>query len=54
MTEHGKIEHELPNGDVLVHDSTRKREDVDEAFRAVEEQFAREAHELYAQLREAA
>lgn len=54
MSEHDKIEHELPNGDVLVQDSTRRRPEVDEAFREVEQEFEREAREIYERLREAA
>lgn len=54
MTEHDKIEHTLPNGDVLVQDSTRVRPEVDAAFRKVEEDFAREAETTYRELREAA
>lgn len=54
MTEHDKIEHELPNGDVLVEDSTRVRPEVDDAFREVEEEMAREAEKMYRSLREAA
>jgi SepF-like predicted cell division protein (DUF552 family) len=54
MTEHDKIEHTLPNGDVLVHDATRIRPEVDEAFRKVREDLARGAEETYRELREAA
>jgi hypothetical protein len=54
MTEHDKIELELPNGEVLVQDSTRRRPEVDEAFGEVEQDFKREAREIYERLREAA
>jgi hypothetical protein len=54
MTEHDKIEHELPDGDVLVHDSTRRRPEVDAAFQKVEQDFALEAREIYRRLRQAA
>jgi hypothetical protein len=54
MTEHGKIEHSLPNGDVLVEDATRTRPEVEEAFREAEEAFEQEAREAYERLREAA
>lgn len=54
MTEHDKIQHELPNGDVLIQDSTRTRPEVEKAFRKVEEDFEREAREAYRELREAA
>jgi hypothetical protein len=53
MNEHDKIEYPLPNGDVLIQDSTRSRPDVEEAFDKVEEDFEREAEEAYRQLREA-
>jgi len=35
MNGHGKVEHRLPNGDVLVHDSTERRPEVDAAFKEV-------------------
>jgi hypothetical protein len=54
MTEHDKIEHPLPNGDVLIQDSTRIRPDVDAAFREIEEAFERDAEQAYRELREAA
>lgn len=54
MTEHDKIQHPLPNGDVLVQDSTRRRPEVDEAFREVEADLERAAREIYETLREAA
>lgn len=54
MTEHDKIQHSLPNGDVLIQDSTRTRPDVEAAFRKVEEDFKRQAAEAYRGLRKAA
>lgn len=54
MTEHDKIEHELPNGDILVRDSTRTRPEVEEAFRLVDEESERQARETYRELRESA
>jgi hypothetical protein len=54
MTEHGKIEHPLPNGDILVQDSTHTRPEVDEAFRQVEADFERKAEEAYRGLSETA
>lgn len=54
MTEHDKIEHPLPNGDVLIQDSTRTRPEVDEAFRKVEETFEQDAKQAYRELRDAA
>ena len=53
VTEHDKIEHPLPNGDVLIQDSTRTRPEVEEAFRKVEEDFERTAEQAYRELREA-
>jgi hypothetical protein len=47
MTQHDKIEHKLPNGDVLIQDSTRTRPEVEEAFRKVEKDFEREARKAY-------
>lgn len=54
MTKHDKIEHPLPNGDVIVHDATHIRPEVDEAFRKVREDLQRGARKTYAELREAA
>jgi hypothetical protein len=50
MMEHGKIEHSLPNGDILVQDSTERRPEVEEAFRRVEDDFERKAKEAYREL----
>jgi hypothetical protein len=50
MIEHGKIEHHLPNGDILVQDSTHQRPEVEEAFRKVEDEFERKAKEAYEEL----
>ena len=54
MTEHDKTEHPLPNGDVLIQDSTRTRPDVEAAFNKVEVDLKREAEQAYRELREAA
>jgi SepF-like predicted cell division protein (DUF552 family) len=54
MTEHGKIEHTLPNGDILIVDSTRIDPEVQEAFAKVKQDLREEAREAYRQLREAA
>lgn len=53
VTEHDKIEHVLPNGDILVIDSTRIAPEVDAAFRQVEDEAARRAQEMYRELRKA-
>ena len=50
MTEHDKVEHELPNGDLLVQDSTKSRPEVEETFRKAEEAVERIAREGYEQL----
>jgi hypothetical protein len=54
MTKHEKIEHELPNGDILIVDATETRPEVEEAFDKVDEELQREAREAYEQLRDAA
>ena len=54
MTEHDKVEHTLPNGDILVVDSTRVDHEVQQAFAKVREDLRREARDAYRQLREAA
>ncbi len=53
MTEHDKIEHPLPNGDILIQDSNRTRPDVEAAFGKVEVDLEREAEQAYRELREA-
>lgn len=54
MTEHDKIEHTLPNGDILIVDSTRVDLEVQETFAKVKEHLREEARDAYRQLREAA
>jgi len=54
MTEHDKIEHTLPNGDILIVDSTRVDPEVQQAFAKVKEDLREEARNAYRQLREAA
>ena len=54
MTEHDKIEHTLPNGDILIVDSTRVDREVQEAFEKVKEDLRQHARDTYRQLREAA
>jgi hypothetical protein len=51
MTKHDKIEHELPNGDILIVDATDIRPEVEEAFREVRESLDRVVDEAYEQLR---
>jgi SepF-like predicted cell division protein (DUF552 family) len=53
MTEHDKIEHTLPNGDILIVDSTRVDLEVREAFEKVKEDLRAEARDAYHKLREA-
>lgn len=52
MTEHGKIEHTLPNGDILIVDATVIRPEVEEAFAATKAMLDREVDEAYRELRE--
>ena len=54
MTEHEKIEHELPNGDILIVDATRVDPNVEEAFREMTDDLREEARETYERLREPA
>ena len=54
MTEHDKIEHTLPNGDILIVDSTRVDPEVEKAFAKVKAQLRDEARDAYRQLRNAA
>lgn len=54
MTKHDKIEHELPNGDVLIMDATDIRPEVEAAFEKLKTALDREADETYRQLREQA
>jgi hypothetical protein len=54
MTEHDKIEHQLPNGDVLIVDATRKDPRVEAAFEALREDLRESARQAYAHLTEAA
>lgn len=52
MTEHDKIEHKLPNGDILVIDSTRVDPDVEHAFDRAKKDLRKEARAAYRRLRE--
>ena len=52
MTEHDKIEHRLPNGDILIVDSTRVDPSVKRAFDKVKSDLRKEAQDAYRQLRE--
>jgi len=52
MTEHDKIEHRLPNGDILIVDSTRVDPSVKRAFDKVKSDLRQEARDAYRQLRE--
>jgi hypothetical protein len=52
MTEHDKIEHTLPNGDILVIDSTRIDPTVEQAFDQAKQDLREEARVAYRRLRE--
>jgi SepF-like predicted cell division protein (DUF552 family) len=52
MTEHDKIEHTLPNGDILIVDSTRVDPEVTKTFEKVKKDLRNEARAAYKQLRE--
>ena len=54
MTEHEKIEHELPNGDILIVDATRVDPEVEQAFREVTDDLREQARAAYERLREPA
>lgn len=54
MTEHDKIEHTLPNGDILIVDSTRQDPRVTQAFSKAKEDLREQARETYQRLRESA
>lgn len=47
-----RIEHLLPNGDVLIVDATEFRPEVEEAFARLRDALDREADETYRRLRE--
>jgi SepF-like predicted cell division protein (DUF552 family) len=51
MTEHGKIEHTLPNGDILIVDSTRVDPEVQAAFDEVKADLREAARDAYRRLR---
>ena len=52
MTEHGKIEHVLPNGDILIVDSTLVDDKVAETFDRVKDDLRDKAREAYRVLRD--
>jgi len=54
MTEHDGYEHVLPNGDILIVDSTVKDEKVDKAFAAVQQELREKARRAYEALQIAA
>jgi SepF-like predicted cell division protein (DUF552 family) len=53
MTKHGKVEHELPNGDILIVDATDIRPEVEAAFRELNESLSREVEQAYRELQDA-
>lgn len=54
MTEHDKIEHTLPNGDILIVNSTRQDPEVTQAFSKAKDDLRKEARETYQRLRQSA
>lgn len=54
MTEHDGYEHELPNGDILIVESTVKDERVEQAFAPVKKELREKARRAYEELRTAA
>ena len=53
MTEHDGYEHVLPNGDILIVDSTVKDDEVDKAFAAVQQELREKARRAYEELQAA-
>lgn len=53
MTEHEGYEHVLPNGDILIVESTVKDERVEKAFAAVKEDLRDKARRAYERLQAA-
>lgn len=51
MTEHDGFEHVLPNGDILIVDSTIKDERVERAFAAIRRELREKGRRAYEQLR---
>jgi len=51
MTEHDKIEHTLPNGDILIVDSTVVDKKVSEAFDKLKQDLRDDARNAYRRLR---
>jgi hypothetical protein len=54
MTEHDKIQHRLPDGDILIVDSTRTDPQVTLAFTKAKEDLREQARATYKRLRESA
>jgi hypothetical protein len=50
MTKHDKIEHALPNGDILIVDSTRDEQRVSRAFSAAKADLRKQARDTYRSL----
>ncbi len=54
MTERDKIQHQLPNGDVLIQDTNRTRPEVEQVFAKVEQDAAQRARLAFAALKQPA
>jgi hypothetical protein len=52
MNEHDKIEHRLPNGDILIVDSTRVDAEVQAMFASVKADLQHEARDAYRRLQD--
>ena len=50
MTEHDKLEHTLPNGDILIVDATRIPSDVTDGFEKVKADLLEQARATYRRL----
>lgn len=51
MAEHDKVEHQLPNGDILIVDSTRVDDETAAAFDALRKSLRDDARKAYRKLR---
>ena len=52
MTKHDKIEHKLPNGDILIVDSTQDDHRTEQAFSVAKADLRKQARETYRRLQQ--